>query len=430
MKILSNLPLIIAIVLIIIIIALIIVNKNKKHEQFVAPETSPPAPVSISDELLNALRDNVALCFTPDQEPGDLSPYITADEMIDDSPFEEQFVAQLYGIFLYGIVNLKSDPTTNNPYGLIGFVKEKIQILLDGLCTIGAGSMDVFNRSMLKVVKSFLKIQNNLIKIKTGVEPVIDVDDNYILQQLSCLRKSYLPLNDPNLLLDFDPYNFESLDMDVIIALGPIGMYSIGILSLIGNIGNNVVDNGYCIDVNLDQPENIISDIIGLDGVEKKCNNTTYNPPVQPVYTTSPVQPVYSTSPAQPVDTGRLAQPVDTGRLAQPVDTTSPAQPVYTTRPAQPVDTAPFVQPVYTTRPAQPVDTTRPVQQVDTTYTFDPTHTFDPTALMHTLPFSLFDSPFISSPSQFQPVQSNGDITLVNSRGPNNFFLPKIKITA
>ncbi len=456
-----NISCVIGILLILIIIYILYRKKKNFSETF------------LTSELETQLSDVIVSCFTIDQEPQSVASFLTK-EMINDPVIKEEIYKKLEELILPALYSL---------------TKIFRIVTIDFYC--GNSEGDTFFNYMveylLKCIKSVVIVFREILDISSNVtlQPLI-FNDSELIQQIRCLRKKYLPYDDPKILNEYD-LNNEQVDQT-----SSAYTFSTKLLEFSIKLASNT-STDECLNVDLTQDSNILSSYIYIDGSQRTCNSTTplattssptiaatSSPTVAATSsptvaaTSSPTVAVTSSPTVAATSSPTVAatssptvaatssptitvtssptvaatpSPTRTSLTSSPTvtATSSPTRPSLTSSPTVTATSSP-TRPSLTSSPTITA-TSSPTVAVRSsiptiTATSSPTSsnsTTSPQNITSTLPLTStsdttvtgFDSSiFGTSYSDVIPSHNNIPpfINLINSQGPNNFFLPNIRI--
>jgi hypothetical protein len=311
-------------------------NSRKKKESF----TGVDYP-DLTVEMETALNDAVNLCFTIDQEPTSIKSYFPSENFGNIS---SQVYQKIRELSMPALVLIAQNLRLN---------------LIDYACgNMPTDTLFLINQYYLvKVVKSLVSLLRDIRNF-----PPMLYQDEMLVQQVNCIRKTILPLNDPNIINEYSlDYNNITLDSTY-----SSNIFSSQILDLVFSLVNgDSMDK--CSGVDLNQVEDIIQQYKIFDYNNNQLTDRTCK--------------IAKLDPTVPIDNSSL-QSNNTEILPNFISDV-PFNDQQMSMNSPPLYDVPFNDPNMMNLP--------------------PLHN-------------------VSGSSQQLP----GNINLINSKGPNNFFLPNI----
>ena len=349
---------------ILLVLVIIYILYNKKQEVFTG--IYPNLTVELELELNNAVN----LSLEPDQEPISIASVLTKD-FLDDSTKKQEIYDKLKELILPNLY----------------YISRAMRIYaIDYKCGNAENDQILMNQMvyLVKIITSLTSVYREIYSISIGNTSIspLNLDDTTFFNQIICIRKTYLPFDDPKILNEYDLNNY---DMDITSASYT---FSIKILEFIIALANEQPTD-YCLNVDMTKESNVLQSYIYFDGSERKCNPATTPPTIA----------------------ATLSSPTIAATLPPPtVAATLP--------PSGPATLSPTI---VATLPPTVAATLPPTVAA----------TLPPTRTSGTTVTGYDSSIFGSSYSNVTPAPNNlpRGINLINSQGPNNFFLPNIRIS-
>jgi hypothetical protein len=350
---------------ILLVLVIIYIVYNKKQEVFTG---SYP---NLTPELEAQLDEVIGSCFDEMLEPISVSEFLTK-ELLTNPTIKDQIL-------------LKIGDLIEQP--LYGVSKTLRIIAIHYKCGNSNDDTILTNTIMylIKVVKSLTIVFREIYDIASDTPlPTLTFDDEQLFTQIACLRKKYLTYDDPKILTEYDLENF-TIDQTSSAYTFTIKLYEFIIRLAV----NQSTDE--CLNVDITQPSNTLESYTYFDGSTKTCNT----PSPSPSQTSSGSTPSQTSSGSTPSQTSSGSTPSQTSSGASPSQTSSGASPSQTSSGATPS--------------ASPSQTSSGSRQ--TVIGYSP---------------NIFGSSYSNvTPA---PFSLHPNINLVNATGPNNFFLPNIRI--
>jgi hypothetical protein len=351
---------------ILLILVIIYILYNKKQEVFsVNPTLSPEEELKA---LYTALDELVASCFDKLQEPLKVSEMLDKDIL---TTYSQEIYTKLDELILPALY----------------YVVKVLKITaIDFNCGNSEDDSHLINtlEYLLKIVKSLAIVFNEILDISydntTSLPPLKFEDDMELIKQIACLRKKNLPYDDTIL----DQYNLYNIEVN---EKSSIYTFSIKLLEFIHKLASGIPAEE-CLDVDLTQKSDLPSKYIYFDGVERQCN-----PSIEPPNGSATLPP--NGSATLPPNGSATLPPNGSATLPPNGSATLPST-------------------------------------IGSTFASNGSATLQPTNRSSDTTLTGYDSGiFGSSYSNVKPVPNNlpRGINLINSQGPNNFFLPNIRIS-
>jgi hypothetical protein len=373
---------------ILLIFVIIYILYNKKQEVFVNPTLSP------EEELLNQkLEELVTISFDREYEPepGKIATYLALTKEFLD----------LHGQEVYGKLEELILPALDL----------SVRILRTHMFDFGCGNsnttpppLDAHSIYFMKTIKSLMTVYHEIYKISSGnpqLEALIYTDEQ-LMTQIKCILKKNLSFDDPKILSN--PIILTDESTAIVDPTSSSYNFSIQLLDFIIKFVKGQ-SSDQCVGVDMNQKVNKLSTYIDLNGDEKTCNQPTPTP-------TSSVAATLLPTPTSNTTVSSTLLPTPTSNVAA---TLLPTPTSNTT----------------VSSTLLPTPTSNVAATLLPTPTSNVAATLSPTRSSGTTVTGYDSSVFGGSYSNVTPAPNNlpPGINLTNSQGPNNFFLPNIRIS-
>ncbi len=394
-----NINVVIGILLVLVIIYIVY---NKKQEVFTG---SYP---NLTPELEAQLDEVIGSCFEEMLEPKPISVsgFLTK-ELLTNPTIKEEIL-------------LKLDELIVQP--LYGVSKTLRIIAIDYKCGNSNGDTILKNTFMylLNVVKSLTIVFREIYDIASDTPlPTLTFDDEQLFTQIVCLRKKYLTYDDPKILTEYDLENF-TIDQTSSAYTFTTKLYEFIVRLAV----NQSTDE--CLNVDMTQESNVLPSYTYFDGSTKTCNATS----ATPSQTSSGSTPSQTSSGSTPSQTSTGSTPSQTSSGSTPSQTSTGSTPSQTSTGSTPSQTSSGSTPSQTSTGSTPSQTSSGATPSSPSATTSASPSQTSSGSRQTV-IGYSPNIFGSSYSNVTPApfSLHPNINLVNATGPNNFFLPNIRIS-